>query len=103
MTSSDKRIELPSEYRFDVDEATRSLAVLAQAEPEASIVLTLATLNNGGLEAESDIYLTATSAAALLATVTEDQYLAAGEQDLVVLRVTRREASPPAEIEYLRD
>lgn len=84
-----KRLDLPPERQFDVAKATRSLKTLAQTEPEAVIVLTLAQLSADGLEAESDVYLTATAAAALLATVAADQRLTAGGRELVALCVAR--------------
>jgi hypothetical protein len=94
-------VELPPEYRFDVAKATAALARLAEDEPEAPVLLTLAQLGGGGLEAESDIRLRAAEAAALLATVTEDQRLPAGGRELVVLRVTRLEDPPPSQEEEL--
>ena len=92
---SDKPIHLPPEYRFDVVQAIKSLTTLAETEPEATIAVTLAALSADGLEAESDIYLTAASAAALLATLTEDQRLTAAGRDLVALRVTRTKNPAP--------
>jgi hypothetical protein len=97
MDANDETIDLPPEYRFDVARAVKSLETLAQNEPDAVIALTLAQLGAGGLEAESDVRLRATEAAALLATVGEDQRLQAGSRHLVVLRVARAEELPPAE------
>ncbi|MCX6367743.1 MAG: hypothetical protein NTX57_13700, partial [Armatimonadetes bacterium] len=64
---------LPDDYTFDVPAAQRQLAALALKDPEAPLLLTLAQLGAGGLEAESDIRLKATEAAALLEQVGEDQ------------------------------
>ena len=94
------RLDLPPERQFDVAKATRSLATLAQTEPDAIIVLTLAQLSADGLEAESDIYLTATAAAALLATVTEDQRLTTGGRELVALCVARAREEKRREPSY---
>ena len=90
--TANKPLDLPLEYRFDVAKAAQNLATLSETEPEAVIVVTLAELGADGMGAESDIYLTAASAAALLAMVNEDQRLTSGDRDLVTLRVTRREA-----------
>jgi len=84
-------VNLPNEYRFDVPQARKSLAALAAQEPEARIALTLAQLGEDGLEAESDVYLPVESAAALLATVTDDQCLQSGNRLILILRVTRLE------------
>lgn len=84
-------MNLPEEYRFDVPQAHKGLDALAAREPEAVIALTLAQLGDDGLEAESEIRLQADAAAALLATMGEDQRLAAGNRQIVVLRVTRCE------------
>ncbi|WP_309709359.1 hypothetical protein [Armatimonas sp.] len=86
---------LPDDYTFDVPAAQRQLAALALKDPEASLILTLAQLGAGGLEAESDIRLKATEAAALLEQVGEDQRIAG--KPIYVLRITewRSETPPP--------
>jgi hypothetical protein len=86
---------LPPEYRFDVEKATRSLQTLAESQPDAPISLTLAQIGDDGLEGESEVRTTAAGAAALLATVGEDQSLKAAGKNLYVLRVTRAEELPP--------
>lgn len=77
---------LPDDYTFDVPAAQRQLAALALKTPDAPLVLTLAQLGDGGLEAESDIRLKATEAAALLEQVGEDQRIAG--KPIYVLRIT---------------
>ena len=86
---------LPDDYTFDVPAAQRQLAALALKDPEAPLILTLAQLGAGGLEAESDIRLKATEAAALLEQVGEDQRIAG--KPIYVLRITewRSETPPP--------
>ncbi len=86
---------LPLEYRFDVAKATRSLEALAQSQPDAPISLTLAQVGDAGLEAEGEVRTTAAGAAALLATVGEDQNLSAAGKNVYVLRITRAEELPP--------
>ena len=87
----DKPMDLPEEYRLDVAQATRRLEALAEREPDAPILLTLAQFDSGGLEGESDIRLPAEQAAALLSTVGEDQRVRVGSLDLILLRVGRAE------------
>jgi hypothetical protein len=79
-------VTLPDDYTFDVPAAQRQLAALALKDPDAPLVLTLAQLGAGGLEAESDIRLKATEAAALLEQVGEDQRIAG--KPIYVLRIT---------------
>lgn len=87
-------VELPPEYRFDVAKASTAVAILADSEPAAPLLLTIAQLGAGGLEAETEVRMRASEAAALLATVGEDQRLQAGTRELVVLRVARTEELP---------
>ena len=91
---SDQPLPVPDDLRFDVSAAARALVKLADVEPDARIAVTLARLGAGGLEAESDVYLSAGEAAALLSAVGEDQRLTAGDPELVVLRVGRASALP---------
>lgn len=91
---SDDIIELPPEYRFDVAKAVKALETLAEDEPTASMLLTIAQVGAGGMEAETEVRMRANEAAALLATVGEDQRLRAGTRELVVLRVARTEELP---------
>jgi hypothetical protein len=93
-TMRNDTIELPPEYRFDVAKAARSVATLADSEPAAPMLLTIAQLGAGGMEAETEVRMRASEAAALLATVGEDQRLQAGTRELVVLRVARTEELP---------
>jgi hypothetical protein len=88
-------VELPPEYRFDVAKAVKTLESLAEEEPTAPMLLTIAQLGAGGMEAETEVRMRASEAAALLATVGEDQRLRAGTRELVVLRVARTEELPP--------
>ena len=88
-------ITLPPEYRFDVKKATRSLEALAEDEPDAQIALTLAQVDDDGLEGESEVRMRVREAAAILATVAEDQSLKASGRNLYILRVTRVEELPP--------
>jgi hypothetical protein len=85
---------LQPEYRFDVEKAMRSLEALAEAEPGSLIALTLAQIGDDGQEGESEVRMSVRQAAALLATVGEDQSLKVGERSLYVLRVTRAEEIP---------
>lgn len=85
---------LPEEWRFDVRRAAASVAALAQTEPDALVTLTIARLDDGGLDAEADLRLRAEEAAALLETVGDDQSLRSGAQTLHVLRVTRTDPTP---------
>jgi hypothetical protein len=101
--NTDNPIPLPDEYRLDIAKATRSLEALAEREPDAPILLTLAQFGAGGLEAESDIRLPAEQAAALLSTIGEDQRVQVGSLDLVLLRVGRTEELPPRETEMVRE
>jgi hypothetical protein len=78
-----------------VEKATRSLEALAQNQPDAPILLTIAQIGDAGLEGESEVRTTAQGAAALLATIAEDQSLKAAGTNLYVLRVTRAEELPP--------
>jgi hypothetical protein len=96
----DNTITLPPEYCFDVEKAARSLQALADDEPNAPILLTLAQVGDDGLEGESEVRTTAAGAAALLATVGQDQSLKAGGRNLYVLRVTRAEELPRPEEEW---
>ncbi|MGC4044317.1 MAG: hypothetical protein QM758_11010 [Armatimonas sp.] len=91
-------IVLPPEYRFDVVKARKSLEALAENEPDAPILLTIAQIGDDGLEGESEMRTTALSAAALLETVTEDQNLKAGGRNLYVLRITQTEVLPMADL-----
>ena len=84
---------LPDDYTFDVPAAQRQLAALALKDPEAPLLLTLAQLGAGGLEAESDIRLKATEAAALLEQVGEDQRITG--QPIYVLRITEWRSETP--------
>ena len=84
---------LPDDYTFDVPAAQRQLAALALKDPEAPLLLTLAQLGIGGLEAESDIRLKATEAAALLEQVGEDQRIAG--KPIYVLRITEWRSETP--------
>lgn len=94
-------IVLPPEYRFNVASARKSLQDLADTEPDARILLTIAQVGEGGLEGESELPMSALAAAALLETVTEEQGLSAGGRNLYVLRVTQAEALPtPSEQEW---
>ncbi|MBB6048757.1 hypothetical protein [Armatimonas rosea] len=88
-------MNLPDDYTFDVLSARAQLAALALKTPDAPITLTLAQLGAGGLEAESDIRLKATEAAALLEQVGEDQRIHG--KPIYVLRITesRFETPPP--------
>ena len=86
---------LPPEFRFDVAKAARALAALAEAEPSAPILLTLAQVDGDGLGAESEVRLPASGAAALLASVGEDQRFRAGDRTLFVLRVSHAGDLPP--------
>jgi hypothetical protein len=88
-------VTLPDDYTFDVPAARTQLAALALKTPDAPITLTLAQLGDGGLEAESDIRLKATEAAALLEQVGEDQRITG--KPIYVLRITesRFETPPP--------
>jgi hypothetical protein len=88
-------LNLPDEYTFDVPAARAQLAALALKSPDAFLLLTLAQLGDGGLEAESDIRLGAREAAALLEQVGEDQRIAG--KAIYVLRITewRSETPPP--------
>jgi hypothetical protein len=85
---------LPPEYRFDVEKAVRELAALADSEPDTLIALTLTQVGDDGLEGESEVRMRVGQAAALLATVAEDQSLKAAGRNLYVLRVTRAEELP---------
>jgi hypothetical protein len=85
---------LPPEYRFDVEKAVRELAALADSEPDTLIALTLAQVGDDGLEGESEVRMRVAQAAALMATVGEDQSLKAAGRNLYVLRVTRAEELP---------
>ena len=82
-------LSLPPEFRFDVEKAVRELSALAESEPKAPIALTLATLGDDGLESESEVYVDAAGAAAILVGVSEDQSFSAGGRRLVLLRITR--------------
>ncbi len=84
---------LPDDYTFDVPAAQRQLAALALKDPEAPLLLTLAQLGAGGLEAESDIRLKATEAAALLEQVGEDQRITG--KPIYVLRITEWRSETP--------
>lgn len=94
---------LPDEYRLDIAKATRSLETLAEREPTAPILLTLAQFDTGGLEGESDIRLPAEQAAALLSTIGEDQRVQVGSLDLILLRITRVDDLPTPEPEMVRE
>ena len=85
---------LPPEFRFDVVKAARTLSELAAEEPNAPILLTLAQVGAGGMEAESEVRLPASGAAALLASVGEDQRFRAGDRTLFVLRVSHADSLP---------
>lgn len=93
-------MELPDDLRFEVRAAEAAVAALAQKEPDARIALTIAQIAGGGLEAESEVYLRAEEAAALLGTVADDQSLAVGGRSFFVLRVTRAEPAPPPEPDF---
>ena len=84
---------LPDDYTFDVPAARRQLAALALKTPDALLLLTLAQLGAGGLEAESDIRLTATEAAALLEQVGEDQRVLG--KPIYILRITEWRSETP--------
>jgi hypothetical protein len=86
-------VTLPDDYTFDVPAAQRQLAALALKDPEAPLLLTLAQLGAGGLEAESDIRLKATEAAALLEQVGEDQRITG--KPIYVLRITEWRSETP--------
>jgi hypothetical protein len=86
-------VTLPDDYTFDVPAAPRQLAALALKDPEAPLLLTLAQLGAGGLEAESDIRLKATEAAALLEQVGEDQRITG--KPIYVLRITEWRSETP--------
>lgn len=87
-------IVLPPEYRFDVASARKSLQALADTEPDATILMTIARVGDSGLEGESELPTTALGAVALLETVTEAQELNAAGQNLYVLRITHAETLP---------
>jgi len=87
--------ELPTDYRFDVAEAARSAQRLFETEPDARLAVTLSEIGSAGVEAESEIYLRADEAAALLLTVSPDQRLNAGARQFFVLRVGRAQLLPP--------
>lgn len=89
-------LSLPDEYTFDVPAARVRLAALAQNTPDMPLTLTLAQLGDGGLEAESDIRLTASAAAALLEQVQDDQRILG--KPIYVLRIT--ESQPFTESRY---
>lgn len=91
-------LELPDEFVFDVPAARKQLATLAQKTPDALLVLTLAQLGAGGLEAESDIRLKASEAAALLEQVGEDQRIHG--KSIYVLRITEWKDLPQPKESY---
>ncbi len=85
-------VSLPDDYTFDVPEARAQLAALALKTPDARITLTLAHIGDGGLEAESDIWLKANEAAALLEQVQDDQRILG--KPIYVLRISESKPFP---------
>ena len=78
-------------YRFNVVAAARAIRMVAKAEPDAPIALTLARITPFGINGQSDVTMRAEDAAALLATVREDQLVHStsgqSQGDLCVLRI----------------